>query len=104
VLKEHKEAIRWTVADLKEIDPSIFMYKIHLEEGALPSREAQRCLNPNTKEVMMKEVVKLLDAGIIYPITDSKWISPTQVVPKKSGLTAVENVARELIPQRITTG
>ena len=51
----------------------------------------------------MKEVVKLLDAGIIYPISDSKWISPTQVVPKKSGLTIVENAAGELIPQCTTT-
>jgi hypothetical protein len=104
VLKEHKEAIGWTVADLKGIDPSICMHRIHLEEGAIPSREAQRRLNPNMKEVVMKEVVKLLDAGIIYPISDSKWISPTQVVPKKSGLTVVENAAGELVPQRTTTG
>jgi hypothetical protein len=104
VLKEHKEAIGWTMADLKGIDPSICMHRIYLEEGARPSREAQRRLNPNMKEVVMKEVVKLLDAGIIYPISDSKWISPTQVVPKKSGLTVVENAAGELIPQRTTTG
>jgi hypothetical protein len=104
VLKEHKEAIGWTVIDLKRIDPSICMHRIHLEEGARPSREAQRRLNPNMKEVVMKEVVKLLDAGIIYPISDSKWISPTQVVPKKSSLTVVENAAGELIPQRTTTG
>jgi hypothetical protein len=104
VLKEHKEAIGWTVADLKGIDPSICMHRIHLEEGAKPSREAQRWLNPNMKEVVMKEVVKLLDTGIIYPISDSKWISPTQVVPKKSDLTVVENAARELIPQCTTIG
>jgi hypothetical protein len=56
------------------------------------------------KEVVMKEVVKLLDVGIIYPISDSKWISPTQVVPKKSGPIVVENAVGELIPQRTTTG
>jgi hypothetical protein len=104
VLKEHKEAIGWTVADLKGIDPSICTHRIHLEKGAKPSREAQRRLNPNMKEVVMKEIVKLLDAGIIYPISDNKWISPTQVVPKKSGLTVVENAVGELIPQRTTTG
>jgi hypothetical protein len=104
VLKEHKIAIGWTVADLKGIDPSICMHRIHLEEGVRPSREAQRQLNPNMKEVVMKEVVKLLDAGIIYPISDSKWISPSQVVPKKSDLTVVKNAAGELIPQRTTTG
>jgi hypothetical protein len=56
------------------------------------------------KKVVMKEVVKLLDAGIIYPISDNKWISPTQVVPKKFGLTVVENAAGELIPQCTTIG
>jgi hypothetical protein len=55
------------------------------------------------KEVVMKEVVKLLDAGIIYLISDSKWVSPTQVVPKKCGITVVENSAGELIPQGTTT-
>jgi hypothetical protein len=104
VLKEHREAIGWSVADLKGINPSICMHRIHLEDDAKPSREAQRRLNPNMKEVVMKEVVKLLDAGIIYPISDSKWVSPTQVVPKKSGITVVENSAGDLIPQRTTTG
>jgi hypothetical protein len=104
VLKNHKEAIGLTVADLKGIDPSICMHWIHLEEDARPSNEAQRRLNPNMNEVVMTEVVKLLDAGIIYPIFDSKWVSPTQVVPKKSGITVVENSVGELIPQGITTG
>jgi hypothetical protein len=104
VLKKHKEAIGWTVADLKGIDPSICMHRIHLEENARPSREAQCRLNPNMKEVVMKEVVKLLDTCIIYPISDSKWVSPTHVVPKKSGITVVENSVGELIPQRTTTG
>jgi hypothetical protein len=51
VLKEHKEAIGWTLADLKGIDPSICMHRIHLEDDAKPSREAQRRLNPNMKEI-----------------------------------------------------
>jgi hypothetical protein len=104
VLKKHKEAIGWTVADLKGIDPSICMHQIHLEEDTRPSREAQHRLNPNMKEVVMKEVVKLLDAGIMYPISDSKWVRATQMVPKKSGITVVENSAGELIPQCTTTG
>jgi hypothetical protein len=103
VLKKHKKAIGWTVAYLKGIDPSICMHQIHLEEDAQPSREAQPRLNPNMMEVVMKEVVKLLDAGIIYPISDSKWVSPTQVVPKKSGIIVVENSAGKLITQRTTT-
>ena len=56
------------------------------------------------KEVVKKEVLKLLDVGVIYPIADSKWVSPTQVVPKKSGVTVVANEHNELIPTRVTTG
>ena len=56
------------------------------------------------KEVVQKEVVKLLDAGIIYPISNSQWVSPVQVVPKKSGITVVKNTEGELIPTRQTTG
>ena len=62
---------------LKGIDPSICMHRIHFEDDAKPSHEMQRRLNPNMKEVVMKEVLKLLDPGIIYPISDSKWASPT---------------------------
>ena len=56
------------------------------------------------KEVVKKEVLKLLDVGVIYPIADSKWVSPTQVVPKKSGVIVVANENNELIPTRVTSG
>lgn len=97
VLGEHKSVIGWTVADLKGIDPSICVHRIYPKENARPTQEMQRRLNPTMKEVVMKEVVKLLDAGIIHPIFDSKWVSPTQVVPKKSGITVAENTGGELI-------
>eukprot|EP00258_Populus_trichocarpa_P034346 XP_024450365.1 uncharacterized protein LOC112326507 [Populus trichocarpa] len=74
------------------------------QENAKPSREMQRRLNPNMKEVVKNEVIKLLDNGIIYPISDSKWVSPTQVVPKKSGVTVITNEKNELIPTRTITG
>jgi len=89
---------------LKGIDPSFCMHRIHLEDNAKPSHEAQRRLNPNMKDVVMKEVVKMLDACIIYPILNSTWVSPIQVVPKKSGITVVENSSGDLIPQCTTTG
>ena len=57
----------------------------------------QRRLNPNMKEVVRNEVIKLLDNGIIYPIYDSKWVSLTQVVPKKSGVTMITNEKNVLI-------
>jgi hypothetical protein len=82
VLREHKEAIGWTIEDIKGISPSVVMHRIHLDEDTKPSREPQRRLNPTMQEVVRGEVIKLLDAGIIYPISDSKWVSPIHVVPK----------------------
>ena len=67
-LKMHKNALGWTIADLKGINPVICTHRIYLEENAKPSREMQRRLNPNMKEVVRNEVIKLLDNGIIYPI------------------------------------
>ncbi|BBH06778.1 transposable element gene [Prunus dulcis] len=75
-----------------------------MEEEHKPSVEHQRRLNPNMKEVVRAEVLKLLDAGIIYPISDSSWVSPTQVVPKKGGMTVVKNENNELVPTRTVTG
>ncbi|GJY91221.1 reverse transcriptase domain-containing protein [Tanacetum coccineum] len=61
-------------------------------------------VNPNIKEVVKREVIKLLDVGLIYPISDSPWVSPIQVVLKKGGMTVVKNENNELIPQRTVTG
>ncbi|KAM2867848.1 hypothetical protein COP2_023719 [Malus domestica] len=55
-------------------------------------------------EVVKKEIIKLLDCGVIYPISDSRWVSPVQCVPKKSGVTVVANAENELVPTRIQTG
>nr|XP_016494264.1 PREDICTED: uncharacterized protein LOC107813505 [Nicotiana tabacum] len=74
VLCEHRKAIGWTIADVKGISPLFCMHKIFLEDGHRPSVEQQRRLNPIMKEVVKKEVIKLLDAGIIFLISDSNWI------------------------------
>ena len=104
VLKKHKKALGWSIDDIKGISPSICMHKILMEENYKPSIEHQRRLNPNMKEVVRAEVMKLLDAGIIYPISDSSWVSPVQVVPKKGGMTVITNNKNELIPTRTVTG
>ncbi|CAN6547913.1 unnamed protein product [Malus baccata var. baccata] len=104
VLKEHKTVIGWTLTDIKGISPTTCMHRILLEEGAKPTREAQRRLNPLMMEVVKNEIIKLLDCGVIYPISDSRWVSPVQVVPKKSGVTVVKNAENELVPTRIQTG
>ncbi|CAL8082989.1 unnamed protein product [Prunus armeniaca] len=103
VLQEYKTAIGWTLADIKGLSPTTCMHRILLEEGAKPTREAQRRLNPPMMEVVKKEIIKLLDCGVIYPISDSRWVSPVQVVPKKSGVTVVKNEENELVPTRIQT-
>ncbi|KAM2950741.1 hypothetical protein COP2_000321 [Malus domestica] len=104
VLKEYKTAIGWTLADIKGISPTTCMHRILLEEGSKTSREAQRRLNPPMIEVVKKEVIKLLDCGVIYPISDSRWVSPVQCVPKKFGVTVVANAENEFVPTRIQTG
>ncbi|CAN6691797.1 unnamed protein product [Malus baccata var. baccata] len=101
VLKDHKTAIAWSIADIKGINPATCMHRILLEEGAKPTREAQRRLNPLMMEVVKKEFIKLFDVGIIYHISDSKWVSLIQVVPKRSGVTVVKNEASELVPTRV---
>ena len=60
VLEEYKEAIGWTIADIKEINPSVVMYQIHLEENAKTSREPQRRFNPVLKEAMRVEINKII--------------------------------------------
>jgi len=80
------------------------MHRIHLEENAKTSRESQRRLNPIMQEVVRDEILKLLDVGVIYPISNSSWVSPVQVVPKKSGVTVVKNEADEFVPTRLQKG
>ncbi|XP_045816664.1 uncharacterized protein LOC123909798 [Trifolium pratense] len=104
VLKNNKEAIGWALSDLKGISPSYCMHSIMMEDDYKPVAQPQRRLNPTMKEVVRKEVVKLLEAGMIYPISDSAWVSPVQMVPKKGGMTVITNDKNELIPSRTVTG
>ena len=73
----------WKLVDIKGINPSFCTHKILMEEEYKPVVQPQRRLNPNMQDVVKKEVLKLLDTGLIYPISDSAWVSPVQVVPKK---------------------
>ena len=104
VLRDHINALGWSLADLKGIRPSMCMHRILLEEGYKPSVEAQRRLNPTMKEVVRKEVLKWLDTRVIYPISDSAWVSPVQVVPKKGGTAVIRTENNILLPSRTVTG
>ncbi|KAL4273715.1 hypothetical protein GQ457_13G017400 [Hibiscus cannabinus] len=103
-LRQHKEALGWTIADIKGIGPTICMHKILLDDDHKPTVNAQRRLNQAMKDVVRKEILKWLDACIIYPISDSEWVSPVQCVPQKGGITVISNEKNELIPTRIVTG
>ncbi|GJR51720.1 reverse transcriptase domain-containing protein [Tanacetum coccineum] len=89
VLRSHKGAIAWSIADIKGTDSSFCTHKILMEDEFKPSVQPQRRVNPNIKEVVKKEVIKLLDARLIYLISDSPWVSPVQVIPKKGGMTVM---------------
>ena len=91
VLKDNQKAIGWALSDLKGISPSYCMHKIHMEQDYKPVTQPYRKLNPVMKDVVRKEVLKLLEAGIIYPISDSSCVSPIQVVPEKGGTIVVHN-------------
>ena len=67
-------AIGYTLDDLKGIGPTLCQHKIKLEKDDKPIVDHQRCLNPKMKEVVRTEILKLLEAGIIYPIADSRWV------------------------------
>nr|GEU80013.1 reverse transcriptase domain-containing protein [Tanacetum cinerariifolium] len=104
VLKTHKRAITWKLFDIKGIDPKFCTHKILMEEDFEPTVQHQRRVNPKIHDVIKQEVLKLLDAGLIYPISDSPWVSPVHCVPKKGGFTIVENEENELILTRLVTG
>nr|GEW16861.1 reverse transcriptase domain-containing protein [Tanacetum cinerariifolium] len=104
VLKSHKRAIAWKLSNIKGIDPEFCTHKILMEEDFEPAVQHQRRVNPKIHDVIKNEVLKLLDAGLIFPISDSPWVSPVHCVPKKGGFTIVENEENELILTRLVTG
>nr|GEW14573.1 DNA-directed DNA polymerase [Tanacetum cinerariifolium] len=103
VLKSHKRAIAWKLSDIQGINPEFCTHKILIEEDYKAAVQHQRRVNPKIHDVIKKEVEKLLDAGLIYPISDSPWVSPVHCVPKKGGFTVVANEENELIPTCLVT-
>nr|GFB41012.1 reverse transcriptase domain-containing protein [Tanacetum cinerariifolium] len=104
ILKSHKRATAWKLSDIKGINPEFCTHKILMEEDFEPAVQHQGRVNPKIHDVIKQEVIKLLEAGLIYPISDSPWVSPMHCVPKKGGFTVFENEDNELIPTRLVTG
>ncbi|GJW45094.1 reverse transcriptase domain-containing protein [Tanacetum coccineum] len=92
--------------ELKDLPPYLeyAFLRILMEDDYKPEVQHQRRVNPKIHDVIKKEVEKLLDAGLIYPISDSPWVSPVHCVPRKGGFTVVANDKNELIPTRLVTG
>ncbi|GKB79131.1 hypothetical protein Tco_0946026, partial [Tanacetum coccineum] len=91
VLKSYKRVIAWKITDINGINPRLCTYKILMEDDYKSTVQSQRRVNLKIHEVIKKEVLKLLDAGMIYPIPHSLWVSPVHCVPKKGGITVVAN-------------
>ncbi|GJZ10696.1 reverse transcriptase domain-containing protein [Tanacetum coccineum] len=104
VLKRHKQTFAWKTIDIPGICPSFRKHKIQLLEDKKPVVQKQRRLNPNMQAVVKKEIVKLLDTSIIYPIADSPWVSLIHCVTKKCGIIVVTNEKDKLVPTRTVTG
>nr|GEX46527.1 reverse transcriptase domain-containing protein [Tanacetum cinerariifolium] len=104
ILKSHKRAIAWKLSNIEGIDPEFCTHKILMEEDLEPVVQHQIRVNPKIRDVIKQEVLKLLDAGLIYPISDSPWVSPAHCLPKKGGFTVVGNEDNEVIPTRLVTG
>jgi len=85
LLWENKEAFAWDYTAMKGISSELCTYRIYIKEGSRPVCQSQRRMNPNLREIVKEELQKLLNAGFIYPISDSEWVSPLVIVPKKNG-------------------
>ena len=83
VLRKHQTTIGYTLDDLKGISPTLCQPKINMEPGAKPVVDHQHRLNLKMKEVVRMEILKLLEAGIIYPIADSRWVSHVHCALRK---------------------
>jgi hypothetical protein len=102
-VEKYRSVIRYSLKDLTGISPSLCTHRIPMEQEHKPVCEHQWRLNNVMGEVVKKEVLKLLKARVIYPISDSEWVNPVQVVPKKGGMTIIHNEKNELIPQQTIT-
>ncbi|GJY43547.1 reverse transcriptase domain-containing protein [Tanacetum coccineum] len=98
VLKSQKQVIAWKLSDIKGINLEFYSHKILIEDDYELAVQHQRRVNPNIHDVIKKEVEKLLDAGLIYPISDSPWVSPVHCVPKKGGMNVIDTMIKEIVP------
>jgi len=83
IIRKNSEATSWAMTDIKGLSPAIIQHHIHLNEKATPKRDLEHRLNSIIQEAIRTKILKLLDNGIIYPISDSEWVNPVHAVLKK---------------------
>lgn len=104
ILQKWKATIGWKMSNIHGITLTLCIHTLYIEEGHKSSAQHQRRLNLIMKDVVRKEVMKWLDAGILDQISDSKWVSLVIFVAKKCGIIVVMNNKNELIPTRKSIG
>jgi hypothetical protein len=104
IVEKYQSVISYSLKDLEGICSSLYTHRIPVEQEHKPVHEHQRWLNNAMTEVVKKEVLKLLKAGVISHVSDSEWVSPVQVVLAKCGMTVIRNEKNKLVPQRTITG
>ena len=85
LLQKHEKDFAWDYGDMKGLNPTLCTNRIYINEGFLPFHQPQRRINPSLREIVKTELQKLLHAGFIYDIFDSRWVSPLVIFPKKIG-------------------
>eukprot|EP00253_Pinus_taeda_P003091 PITA_03091 len=85
ILQKHFTALAWEYTDMKGIHPKTCIHHIYIEENSKPMRQPQRRMNPNLRDIVKEELQKLLNVNFIYPISDSRWVSPCIIIPKNNG-------------------
>jgi hypothetical protein len=83
LLQNHYGAFSWEYKDMLGIHPNTCTHNIYIQENSRPVSKPQRHMHPVVKDIVKEELQKLLDVNFIYHISDSKWVSPLVVVPKK---------------------
>jgi hypothetical protein len=96
VLSKYQQSFAWEYSDMKGIDPQLCTHQIYVEKEALPIFQPHRRLYPHLKDIVKEELQKLLDINFIYPISDSRWVSPLVIVPNKNGKWCICVEYREL--------
>ena len=85
LLQKHEKDFAWDYGDMKGLSPTLCSHRIYINEGCLPLCQPQRRINPTLREIVKTKLQKFPNAGFIYPISNSRWVSPLVIVPKKGG-------------------